>query len=1083
MMQRPQPPPAPTADKDSSSDHTEPIIDSDGAATDPEMSSLQPSMSYASRVPPQSQNQPQSQNAGPANDGGKGVSESTISTLLRRPILQRGSSGPAAPDVGQGAGTGSARPGARAMGPGPGASQPQPQDVSGLGGFDSGDGMGGNLPKAKPQQFDFHYDDTSDILSELSEFFPYAEMSHLLDNLHEFEIDFGKSAKWTEQSLERRTNYVQTQVEFLEHRDLEERMKAARRLTYLVQGSLSSVYEQNAQHGRPSFGQPPNQPPSQLHPGQHVPEELNHTIEDINAEIGVYLGIIYFVVEVFRHDETFGDELSKLTLCSQAAADSEGQNSQRIPGEEGKSPVFCHFTKVSPAGMTNFHKEITVKYPTFEVPPTVKQSPLNPEKLAEAMNPIPVRSHYHTSVEDGLPSTFVSRANAQNRNGVAGQPGFQGQGSLPQPGTPAPSPPPTPPMKPKKQQYQTDQSRPFVFPFSRSEFGFGPSRMVPFAIDEAEKLYNRHMHVSLGLYQLQKVREDYIREESGLGTSGLIGFTKPMFDDDLEEVDDKAWQDYQIMDWKYEEQEMMAQSNRDTLGVKAAQQARLSLKRLYRVELIYKATLSSSQSIIVVLLKLLLATVTGNPAANANANQQPGSPGAEPPGMSGMRITVSYSLTYMFDSLEVIDNPPQTLEEVDVARHREITSKAVSAILLLLLKWFKASHIMKFQHLATLLIDSNCLLLILKMFGFQDLLQTQILKRLLRVSHSMLQLQVLKVIKSQVPFCGRKWRQSNMKTITAIYLNCKPELRDEWLSAIDIDNEVEESNAAENALRVLIRFYHSKHYAISQSGFEYHRRSDSLASGGSAEQASGPPGSSVGGSLHRTDSDVFPPNRTLPRKETEEGDYNVETIMGAWLYEYEDLIAEVLGIDRAEEHVQQGLDLLNSPGGRRGSSSGATGILSSDTPWSRLNEIMKSRGMPDEEAISDSESVVSIGELGSDARFSTYDMESDTGDEPEDSFAARQRRKSTGNENTWEHISPQVSLLPKSPSERSRRRSSSGSSPLRPVTVPSAATDWLDVETFEEEEEPGPMPIQEGTEDEEARGHMPADEVEAFFQV
>lgn len=237
--------------------------------------------------------------------------------------------------------------------------------------------------------------------------------------------------------------------------------------------------------------------------------------------------------------------------------------------------------------MTNFHKEITVKYPTFEVPSAIKQSPLNPEKLAEAMNPIPVRSHYHTSVEDGLPSTFVSRANAQNRNGAPGHAGLQGQGSLPQPGTPAPSPPPTPPMKPKKQQYQTDQSRPFVFPFSRSEFGLGPSRMVPFAIDEAEKLYNRHMHVSLGLYQLQKVREDYIREESGLGSGGLIGFTKPLFDDDLEEADDKAWQDYQIMDWRYEEQEMMAQSSNDTLGVKAAQQARLSLKKLYRVELIY----------------------------------------------------------------------------------------------------------------------------------------------------------------------------------------------------------------------------------------------------------------------------------------------------------------------------------------------------------------------------------------------------------------------------------------------------------------------------------------------------------------
>ena len=36
--------------------------------------------------------------------------------------------------------------------------------------------------------------------------------------------------------------------------------------------------------------------------------------------------------------------------------------------------------------------------------------------------------------------------------------------------------------------------------------------------------------------------------------------------------------------------------------------------------------------------------------------------------------------------------PPPTLDETDVTRHREITSKAVSAILLLILKWFKVSR-------------------------------------------------------------------------------------------------------------------------------------------------------------------------------------------------------------------------------------------------------------------------------------------------------------------------------------------------------------------------------------------------------
>lgn len=34
-----------------------------------------------------------------------------------------------------------------------------------------------------------------------------------------------------------------------------------------------------------------------------------------------------------------------------------------------------------------------------------------------------------------------------------------------------------------------------------------------------------------------------------------------------------------------------------------------------------------------------------------------------------------------------------------------------------------------------------------------------ILKRILKVSHPLLQLYVLKVIKSQIPYSGRKWRQ------------------------------------------------------------------------------------------------------------------------------------------------------------------------------------------------------------------------------------------------------------------------------------------------------------------------------------
>lgn len=68
----------------------------------------------------------------------------------------------------------------------------------------------------------------------------------------------------------------------------------------------------------------------------------------------------------------------------------------------------------------------------------------------------------------------------------------------------------------------------------------------------------------------------------------------------------------------------------------------------------------------------------------------------------------------------------------------------------------------------------------------------------------MLQLYVLKLIKSQVPYSGRKWRQcelftpdrklslnatlANMKSITTIYLNCRPDLREEWLTGSEVED-------------------------------------------------------------------------------------------------------------------------------------------------------------------------------------------------------------------------------------------------------------------------------------------------------
>jgi len=41
-------------------------------------------------------------------------------------------------------------------------------------------------------------------------------------------------------------------------------------------------------------------------------------------------------------------------------------------------------------------------------------------------------------------------------------------------------------------------------------------KLVPFAIDEADKLFNKHMYVSTALWQMWRTRQDCMTAESGL---------------------------------------------------------------------------------------------------------------------------------------------------------------------------------------------------------------------------------------------------------------------------------------------------------------------------------------------------------------------------------------------------------------------------------------------------------------------------------------------------------------------------------------------------------------------------------------
>ncbi|KAF4020296.1 hypothetical protein G4228_012166 [Cervus hanglu yarkandensis] len=55
-----------------------------------------------------------------------------------------------------------------------------------------------------------------------------------------------------------------------------------------------------------------------------------------------------------------------------------------------------------------------------------------------------------------------------------------------------------------------------------------------------------------------------------------------------------------------------------------------------------------------------------------------------------------------------------------------------------------------------------------------------ILKRALKVKQAMLQLYVLKLLKIQTKYLGRQWRKSNMKTMSAIYQKVRHRMNDDW---------------------------------------------------------------------------------------------------------------------------------------------------------------------------------------------------------------------------------------------------------------------------------------------------------------
>lgn len=701
---------------------------------------------------------------------------------------------------------------------------------------------------------------------------------------------------------------------------------------------------------------------------------------------------------------TFGS-LKDLDNVKASLRSAEQQEQDAQTDVRGK-PVIT----ASPLDYHLFRQEISSKYPAFQPPPPL--FPLEPDNNT-ILPPLKRRQ----------PSFAIADA------AFKGAPAVSTDSLMHTPvhiATPAPSPPPSPagPGKAgKKQNYQTNQMFPFLYPpldaYSNDLGGKGTTELqdalvgkkweggdVPTSILEAADLFATRMRATRAMKQLWKVRVDFMKQERGWKAEEKVKVEEGTLDgkvdgmmtlDELKEIegledlrlddgddidtdgpngDDHLDEDNEVPQADLEDFEVIEPPEPEETAEQGQPLLQADFQRqLDAVSAFYRDSLPHLQSLVIVITRAMMANVSDIAQKNGmNGSLQAGItfPSENPNGLvngigSAKPIeNVIHNMNGGTGANGAGNGIESTAEEIGSLRNMEIQGKAFSAIMLLLLKWFKVGHILEYEFFSQLLLDSNFVPVALKMWQMEDvgrachfklekaeeeffywcredcgrlvkaekekkeaekvkdsdekerngeeavesedealpppiklkrdtpegqpediennllspmdfahppevdelgypatplpaspiknyswrnvfshinflrILQkitrrkthralmlvqyksSNHLKKTLRTPVYLLRYYTLKLFKSQVPFCGRKWRQSNMKIITAVWLSVPAELRDDWLSGGgggmggacvgDVDGSVEDSVPLEQSLRALTHWWNVREF-------------------------------------------------------------------------------------------------------------------------------------------------------------------------------------------------------------------------------------------------------------------------------
>ncbi|KAL3184624.1 hypothetical protein MRX96_031695 [Rhipicephalus microplus] len=270
-------------------------------------------------------------------------------------------------------------------------------------------------------------------------------------------------------------------------------------------------------------------------------------------------------------------------------------------------------------------------------------------------------------------------------------------------------------------------------------------------------------------------------------------------------------------------------------------------------EILYQAMLPSMPQYMIALLKILLAAAPTSKAKTESVNIMSDVLPEEMP------ITVLQSMKL----------------GIDVNRHKEIIIKAISAILLLLLKHLKINHVLQFEYMGQQLMFANCIPLVLKFFN-QNINSYIAAKNTVSVidfaacvigEQPELTAETLEIGEQQ-PYCWRnmfscinllrvlnkltKWKHSRIMmlvvfksapilkralkgspcdpaaTMSAIYQKVRHRLNDDWAYGNDLDARPWDFQAEEFSLQANINNFHTRRYDRPSSSTQQQQQQQDL---------------------------------------------------------------------------------------------------------------------------------------------------------------------------------------------------------------------------------------------------------------